>query len=202
VEKIPSFGSPPSDLLIVTFFLSDIYYALMSSNITSPDMRVAWLETLSLFHEQNGSWEEAAQCKIFIASLIAQYLRRCSNQIDFFEKLDNIDLSKVSPNILNENEITEENITESGDAFQSDIWTLSGFIELLEEAAEMFETAESLESCIEVYDMLSTIQKKDKNYTAMIRCYEKLSELTKHLVDMVITSPYPSIPSLPFSFSL
>ena len=32
--------------------LGDIYYNLMSSNVTSPDMRIAWLETLSLFHEQ------------------------------------------------------------------------------------------------------------------------------------------------------
>jgi hypothetical protein len=50
---------------------ADIYVQIANESLDSPDLRLTWLDSLALFHVQNGNIEEAAQCKIHIAYLIA-----------------------------------------------------------------------------------------------------------------------------------
>lgn len=53
---------------------ADLYYQVAVDYVDSPDLRVTWMENLSTYHIARENWAEAAQCKIAIAALIAEYL--------------------------------------------------------------------------------------------------------------------------------
>jgi len=84
--------------------IADLYVKIANEYIDSPDLRLTWLENLSVIHVQNGNIEEAAQCKIHMAYLVLQYIQS-SNQ-----KLLPVELRElrcpyfqnISPNIFNE----------------------------------------------------------------------------------------------------
>jgi C2 domain in Dock180 and Zizimin proteins/DHR-2, Lobe C/DHR-2, Lobe B/DHR-2, Lobe A len=53
----------------------DLYYQVALGYQSSPDLRISRLENLAGYHASRQYWEEAAQCKFFMASLVLDYLK-------------------------------------------------------------------------------------------------------------------------------
>jgi hypothetical protein len=53
---------------------ADLYHSIALDYKNAPELRVAWLESLSHRHSENESYAEAAHCWVHISALVAQYL--------------------------------------------------------------------------------------------------------------------------------
>src|SRR5699024_7151269 len=54
--------------------LADLYYKISIGYSVSPSLRITWIDNLSNIQKQHLQLEEAAQCKVHCAYLVAQYL--------------------------------------------------------------------------------------------------------------------------------
>jgi transposase len=159
--------------------LQDLYYKISLSFVHTPDLRLAWLDNLANHHVKNENLEEAAQCKMHIASLIAQYLEK---QRVFLKKIppDFALFPFVSP-FLKE----EHTHWEPPAQLESQNWTVKKLIQVLREAIELFDKATCYELCMEVYMLLDQIHKaqRQRKYEDIIANLEEYKELCDRLVD-------------------
>jgi hypothetical protein len=115
---------------------ADFYRRISEDYFDSPDLRARWLENLAEFHTNHNKLEEAAQCKLHAAALVAQYLRR-------FKRLDVVsdaDFAPISPNVSRDLRLPEAGEIDEQAAFQDqDVWSTSGLTKLLKAAANLLE---------------------------------------------------------------
>jgi len=159
--------------------IQDLYYKISLSFVHTPDLRLAWLDNLANYHVKNENLEEAAQCKIHIASLIAQYLEK---QRVFLKKLppDFALFPFVSP-FLKE----EHTQWEPPAQLESQNWTVKKLVQVLHEAIELFDKATAYELCMEIYMLLDQIHKaqRQRKYEDIIANLNEYKELCDRLVD-------------------
>jgi len=159
----------------------DLCYQTAQGYSDSPDLMITWLDSYIVPKQtDNNNWEEAAQCKILKAYLIAQYL--------IFEKrlssLTETDFSALSPN-LGCMKISQADIpaSKANGQFQSETWCLATLTDALKEAVEFLAKANLFESCIEIYNTLGNIYKKEKNYKDMMWSMAECSRVCQILVE-------------------
>jgi hypothetical protein len=159
--------------------IQDLYYKISLSFVHTPDLRITWLDNLANYHVKNENLEEAAQCKMHIASLIAQYLEK---QRVFLKKLpsDFALFPTVSP-FLKEEYTQWEPSTQ----LESQNWTVKKLVQVLREAIELFDKATAYELCIEVHMLLDQVYKaqRQRKYEDIIANLKEYKELCESLVD-------------------
>lgn len=153
--------------------MADLYLKFAQSYASSPAMRVTWLENLASLHSSNKNWEEAAQTKIMIAVLIAQYLDH-HNQLFMDMKAFRL----ISPNVLSEVPMPKVEMGEE----ESNVWSIDGLIKYLHEAVLLMKQAKQYEVCIEIYSLLVQAHKSVKNYSKLIDLLTEYRLLTEVLV--------------------
>jgi hypothetical protein len=164
---------------------ADFYRRISEDYFDSPDLRVRWLENLAEFHTttHHNKLEEAAQCKLHAAALVAQYLRRFKGVLDI---VSDADFAPISPNVSRDLRLPEAGEIDGQAAFQDqDVWSTSGLTKLLKAAANLLEQAKSHELCVEVLMLLTTIYKAEKKYPELISTLEQFKAMTTTLVNAV-----------------
>lgn len=158
--------------------LSDLYYETALGYDESPDLRVTWLENLATKHAQHSDWEEAGQAKIFVALLVAQYLRSICHT-----PLEMSDFALLTPNLDSALTRIDIKLAHETGQLQSSLWNLEALVMLLKQACSFLVKAGLYENVIEVYSVLEAIFKREKNYTQMIETLSESTVMCKILVD-------------------
>eukprot|EP00027_Filamoeba_sp_ATCC50430_P006902 CAMPEP_0168562256 /NCGR_PEP_ID=MMETSP0413-20121227/12026_1 /TAXON_ID=136452 /ORGANISM="Filamoeba nolandi, Strain NC-AS-23-1" /LENGTH=1688 /DNA_ID=CAMNT_0008593671 /DNA_START=186 /DNA_END=5252 /DNA_ORIENTATION=+ len=186
---------------------ADIYIQIANDYRESPDLRLTWLDNLALIHVQWGNIEEAAQCKIHMSYLVAQYLVRIKpnvlpkelrlaipktisdKNLDLKNKLNpsivHNPFGRIAPNILTDLHLSDEIFTDEG-RFQSERWSITGLCELLRDAVTLLKRERRYELCLEIFHLLASIYKHDKNYAEMIKWAEQYKDICENLVKLTV----------------
>lgn len=161
---------------------ADFYRHISADYYDSPDLRVRWLENLAEFQINHAKLDEAAQCKLHSASLVAQYLRRFKG----IDVVTEAEFAPISPNVSRDVKLPEAGEVDEQAAFQDqETWSTAGLTKLLKAAANLLEQAKSYELCIEVLMLLTTIYKAEKKYNELISTLEQFAAMTSTLVNAV-----------------
>ena len=168
---------------------ADIYVSIANESAHSPDLRLTWLDSLALFHVQNGNIEEAAQCKIHISYLICQYVEHISPKQLPKELRGKSELfAKISPSVLNElpllHQIKNKEAEENEGLFTSDLWNLSGVVRTLNEVVTLLDRSRRNELCLEVLHLLAAIYKRDRSYASLKVWAQRYAQVCDNLVNV------------------
>ncbi|KAH3766773.1 DOCK family protein [Pelomyxa schiedti] len=161
--------------------LIDLCYKTTLSYFDSPDLMITWLDSYIVpKHQANNHLEEAAQCKILKAYLIAQYLiydkhLNSISESDFIALSPNLDCMKLP--------VSDLSTSKAGGQFQSENWCLSSLTNALKEAIDFLEQANLYEACIEIYNTLGNIYKREKNYADMKEAMEQCAAMCGTMVE-------------------
>eukprot|EP00727_Mastigamoeba_balamuthi_P006631 m51a1_g2589 hypothetical protein (1913) ;mRNA; r:418345-424701 len=158
--------------------LADLIYETAEGYVESPDMRLTWLDNLSVKHSLVEYNEEAAQCKIMAALLVSQYLEvQCHLPLQ-----SKAEFAKLVPNLGTK--LTDLDIREAVEnrQFQSGYWNLETLVKLLRDAVSLLMKSHLPELCIEIFGLLETIYKREKNYSAMIEVLNECATVCASLV--------------------
>eukprot|EP01094_Clydonella_sp_ATCC50884_P026649 TRINITY_DN7381_c0_g1_i1.p1 TRINITY_DN7381_c0_g1~~TRINITY_DN7381_c0_g1_i1.p1 ORF type:complete len:1788 (-),score=632.22 TRINITY_DN7381_c0_g1_i1:302-5233(-) len=159
---------------------ADLYYQVSKGYVASPDLRASWLSTLSRYHEEKENWEEAAQCRIHLASLISVYINKLkpSEQVQCGKK----QFQRAAPNVDSEMNIPPEAFREEG-ICQSSTFTRTGLFMSLKAAVDFLKKDMLYESCIAVLRMMVAIHSANRNWEELQDVYEDLESLCKLIVE-------------------
>jgi hypothetical protein len=171
--------------------MQELYYNISKSYMSNPELRVTWLDNLAQANVATEDFEEAAQAKILIASIVARYLMRPhpKNANSFGSsttpgrKLTQLgkefaNFPTVSPNAHREPGLEE------APNFDSDNWNLKYLIFNLKEAVSLFARATRWELSLEVYSVLTQIHKSQKKYGDIVPVLKEHKDLCERLVDV------------------
>ena len=114
-----------------------------------------------LWPSQKENWEEAAQCRIHLASLVSVYI----NKLKARERVqcEKKQFQRASPNVDSEMNIPPEAFKEEG-ICQSSTFTRSGLFINLKAAVEFLKKDMLYESCIAVLRMMVAIHSANRNW--------------------------------------
>lgn len=180
--------------------MQELYYNISKSYMSNPELRVTWLDNLAQANVATEDFEEAAQCKMVIANLVARYLMRPhSKNVTAFgsastpgRKLAQLGKEFVTFPTISPNAFREPGLEEAPN-FDSDNWNLKYLMFNLKEAVSLFAKATRWELCLEVYNVLSQIHKSQKKYGDIVPVLKEHKELCERLVDVAnpIERAYP-----------
>jgi len=157
-----------------------LYLQTSESYTHSPDLRVIWLNNLAEFHKKLGNMEEAAQALIHIAALVCGYLSLLHSPDAV--PLDYASFKKAAPNIsrqLNLPPIDSDEGICTIKQFRRDS-LFSGLFE----AVEILKQNQLFETCIEIYQLLTTIHQKNRNYKGLVECYDDLQKISFKIAEL------------------
>ncbi|PRP79944.1 hypothetical protein PROFUN_05920 [Planoprotostelium fungivorum] len=168
---------------------ADIYRQIANDYIDSPDLRLTWLDNLSLIQVQWGNTEEAAQGKITVAYTICQYINKNFPELlprEFREKDPaKHPFNSISPNVFHEQQLSDDVFADEG-RFQSSSWNINGMIQFLKNGSNLLEREGRYELCLEIQHVLMMIYKHDKNFAEMIRWANDFKKLAEKLVSTTV----------------
>lgn len=128
--------------------------------------------------QQNNNLEEAAQCKIHLASLISVYI----NQLKPAERVavNTIQFQRAAPNSYAEMKIPKEAFEEEG-ICQSTTFTRQGLFSQLNEAVIFLKKISLFESCISVYRLLIDIHRENRNFVELAKVFTDCETLCNEI---------------------
>jgi len=163
--------------------ISKLYHKISLNFLDTPDLRVRWLENLADYQILNKNIEEAAQCKIQIAALVAGYLKN-HGVLPMIGDISEV-FSHLSPNVLlNEPTFSERKGNEKEVDFFHDgsTWSLEGLTTYLTDAAELLKQCEQYEICTEIQMMLTKIYSREKDYSNLRQTLLDFESVTSDLI--------------------
>lgn len=165
--------------------MQELYLSIASSFSGSPELRVTWMENLSQLHAENEDYEEAAQCRVSIASMVAQYVK--SREGCFGP------MTRLLPPHWHHFPFLAPNLQHSPDPplsvaqypnMESSTWTSKYLLEMLRTSAALFDKATRYELSLEVYNNIRMYQKMEKKWDAYQNTIKDEQELLGRLVDV------------------
>eukprot|EP01129_Flabellula_baltica_P000272 TRINITY_DN10309_c0_g1_i1.p1 TRINITY_DN10309_c0_g1~~TRINITY_DN10309_c0_g1_i1.p1 ORF type:complete len:1665 (+),score=350.73 TRINITY_DN10309_c0_g1_i1:146-5140(+) len=162
---------------------ADMLYNLANQCAFSCELRVKMLERLSSYHETLGNYEEVAQCKLIIASMISSHMRE-NVELPYYPNIHQGAFDFIGPNVR------EENLLIGIDALQNEdppeIFTKKGYEHIMREVSqafidgEMYEIGtESMMKLFEFYKFTGEYEKLSKILTEISDYSNKALELSK-----------------------
>ena len=143
---------------------ADLYYATICAHEESPDLRATWLQNLAATQARRGNWEEAAQCNVLVALMVAQYLARVSHA-----PLAPADFGALTPDPAARLAAVDVRAAQDDGQFQSDVWSRDALAVLLQQAYTYLARGAHYEQCVEVLSLLTTLWKRERNYPRMVQ---------------------------------
>jgi len=158
---------------------ADLYLQISSSYHDSPTLRVTWLDSLATAHAANENFQEAAMAKIFIASLVADYLN-WSEHLPISRK----DFENILPNVTSERGLPDLKSSQDEGLFSlSNYWSAAGFKKYITEAVELFDKGKMFELSIESESLLCMIQKHERNFPELSKCLSRYKKNVDRLIE-------------------
>ena len=148
----------------------DMIYRLVQSYSTTPDLRLAMLETLSHAHSNRGQFAEAALATLQSAALVADYLKFKGLHPTGSTSFRNTSINIEEFNFSKENNPEEEGLC------QTPTFTEQGLIDLLNTSINLFRKGQLQETAVQVYKLLVPIYEKSRNYEALVKTYDGMRE--------------------------
>eukprot|EP01087_Luapelamoeba_hula_P013453 TRINITY_DN3839_c4_g1_i2.p1 TRINITY_DN3839_c4_g1~~TRINITY_DN3839_c4_g1_i2.p1 ORF type:complete len:1930 (-),score=376.88 TRINITY_DN3839_c4_g1_i2:62-5851(-) len=163
---------------------ADLYYQVSTSYSDSPDLRVAWLDNLCNYHIEHNRMEEAAQCKIYVAALIAEFLiKQLGGSVDGFPPTYSA-FSSVSPSITKEKGLPDVplDLGEEEGMYNPKNFSEQGYRNTLKQVIAISRSGLLFEQAMDVYNLLTTMSHKQKDYVMLARHFSEM----KHICDDVM----------------
>ncbi|XP_069784055.1 dedicator of cytokinesis protein 7-like isoform X2 [Narcine bancroftii] len=140
----------------------DLMYRIAKGLQSYVDLRLMWLRNIMMKHVERKCFAEAAHCLVHSAALVAEYLNRVDGSVHL--PMGSVSFQNISIDILEESLVSEEIFSME----KEDIWTRNllseeGLLELLDEAAELFNKAEFYEMVYEIYKLIIPIAEFHRN---------------------------------------
>ena len=163
----------------------DLIYQISLSFLDSPDIRFTWIDGLALKLAELGHFEEAAQCRIHLAALIAKYLPLVKPgeavalpQAYLERAAPNTRTAQYPVDVLN----AEDGVCSTGH------FSSAGLFTQLHEAASLLNEAQLYEPAVEVKRMLSIIHKQNRSFKELAGVLGELAELCDRISESNKTS--------------
>ncbi|XP_041042551.1 dedicator of cytokinesis protein 8 isoform X2 [Carcharodon carcharias] len=155
--------------------LMDLMYRLAKGYQTSPDLRLTWLQNMAEKHTKRQCYTEAALCLVHAAALVAEYLSMLEDHK--YLPVGSVTFQNISPNVLEESAVSDDILSPDEDGICSGkYFTENGLVGLLEQAAELFNSACMFESVNEVYKVVIPIQEAHRDVGKLAYTHGKLKK--------------------------
>ncbi|KAG8455210.1 hypothetical protein GDO86_001415 [Hymenochirus boettgeri] len=153
--------------------LMDLMYRIAKGYQTSPDLRLTWLQNMAEKHAKRKCYTEAAMCLVHAAALVAEYLsilEDCS-----YLPVGSVSFQNISSNAIEESAVSDDILTPDDDGVCSGrYFSENGLIGLLEQAAELFNTARFYETVNEVYKIVIPVLEAHRDFHKLTSTHKKL----------------------------
>uniref|UniRef100_UPI00398F3272 dedicator of cytokinesis protein 8 isoform X2 n=1 Tax=Pristiophorus japonicus TaxID=55135 RepID=UPI00398F3272 len=155
--------------------LMDLMYRLAKGYQTSPDLRLTWLQNMAEKHTKRQCYTEAALCLVHAAALVAEYLSMLEDHK--YLPVGSVSFQNISPNVLEESAVSDDILSPDEDGICTGrYFSENGLVGLLEQAAELFSTANMFETVNEVYKVVIPIQEAHRDVNKLAYIHEKLKK--------------------------
>eukprot|EP01114_Cavostelium_apophysatum_P003911 TRINITY_DN1404_c0_g1_i1.p1 TRINITY_DN1404_c0_g1~~TRINITY_DN1404_c0_g1_i1.p1 ORF type:complete len:1840 (+),score=629.05 TRINITY_DN1404_c0_g1_i1:76-5595(+) len=159
--------------------MADLYHRIAKGYTNAPDLRVAWLESLSEVHVTQKNWAEAAQCLVHIAALVAEYL-------NLFEPMQGLPqgsgaFQQVSRNAIEEASMGDLSPDEEG-ICETHTFTETGLLKVMDGATQYLKQAELYETANEMYKLILPIHEKNRSYEKLAKSHGDLKDIFNKII--------------------
>ncbi|XP_032873676.1 dedicator of cytokinesis protein 8 isoform X3 [Amblyraja radiata] len=155
--------------------LMDLMYRLAKGYQTSPDLRLTWLQNMAEKHTKRKCYTEAAMCLVHAAALVAEYLSMLEDHK--YLPVGCVSFQNISPNVLEESAVSDDILSPDEDGICSGrYFSENGLVGLLEQTAELFNSAYMFETVNEVYKVVIPIQEAHRDVNKLAYIHEKLKK--------------------------
>ncbi|PIO29497.1 hypothetical protein AB205_0115890 [Aquarana catesbeiana] len=161
--------------------LMDLMYRIAKGYQTSPDLRLTWLQNMAEKHVKRKCYTEAAMCLVHAAALVAEYLSMledCS-----YLPVGSVSFQNISSNVIEESAVSDDILTPDEDGVCSGrYFSETGFVGLLEQAAELFIQAAFYETVNEVYKIVIPVLEAHRDFRKLALTHEKLQKAFDRII--------------------
>ena len=169
--------------------VADLYERIGENYCNFPELRVAWLETLSQLQEKNEHFAEAAQCWVHISALISEYMhvrhphkKRPQGASSFLN---------VSKNALQESKYFNPSLEEEEEGvYDSGQFDESVQIDVMTRVVSKLKKAEMYEAANELYKLLIPIFEKNRDYLSLEKAHFDLKHIFNKIISAVRLLPF------------
>ncbi|XP_072924709.1 dedicator of cytokinesis protein 7-like [Hemitrygon akajei] len=153
----------------------DLMYRTAKGLQSYVDLRLMWLRNIVTKHIERKSFAEAAHCVVHSAALVAEYLNRVDGSVHL--PMGSVSFQKISVNVLEESLVLEEVFSmEREGIWTGNLFSEEGLLELLDEAAKLFNKAELYEAVYEIYKLIIPIAEFHRNIKKLSAIHGALKE--------------------------
>ncbi|RKP18299.1 hypothetical protein ROZALSC1DRAFT_23365, partial [Rozella allomycis CSF55] len=160
--------------------LADVYYSLANCHVGTPDLRLLTFLDLSLLHEKNSFFCEAAIAKLHCCALIAEYLNRTCAQ--YTKPKGSKDFTILFPFIDESICFSDELNFEEDGICQNDHFCESNLIAMLESASSLFSQAGMFEVAFEIFKIVLHLYEKNHDNQNLMKTHGLLKDLFENLI--------------------
>ncbi|MGH0155739.1 UNVERIFIED_CONTAM: hypothetical protein FKN15_032837 [Acipenser sinensis] len=161
--------------------LMDLMYRIAKGYQTSPDLRLTWLQNMAEKHTKKKCYTEAAMCLVHAAALVAEYLSMLEDHK--YLPVGSISFQNISSNILEESAVSDDILSPDEDGMCTGrYFTENGLLGLLEQAAELFNTAGLYETVNEVYKVVIPILEVHRDFRKLTSTHDKLQKAFESII--------------------
>jgi hypothetical protein len=157
---------------------SELLYKVSLEYVNSPELRITWLNNVATYHEKVGDIEEAAHCKVQVASLICEYLRDVMKPAVKGLPSDNAAFYRISPGLSGEKALSM--IWVEGTVLSPD-FSEDGLVKSLNEAVNLFIKNENYECALETLLVLMRYYLENKKYQNMTSASNLVSQYSERV---------------------
>jgi hypothetical protein len=174
---------------------TDLYYQVACNYTEMPVLRVTWLDNLAAHQVAHGNHAEAAQCKLYMAYLVALHL--CEQRSASSSSLSSLSSSSSSiggvPTSADAFRLTAPNLAREPanpklkyqeGMYDSPTFTMPGLLRTLTTAIEYLKNAQMYEAAIDVHSILVAIYRDRGDYAALQRAFAAMSAVCASLVEL------------------
>lgn len=166
--------------------LADLYHSIARDYKNAPELRVAWLESLSHRHVENECHAEAAQCWVHISALVAQYLamKHEGEPHSAVLRLGAAALAKVTPNAVEEASFyTRDSANVDNEStYDSGTFSQAILVNILKRAVEYMKKADMFEAATEIYHLLLPIFEEERDYKSLAEAHGDLQGVYQSII--------------------
>eukprot|EP00118_Oscarella_pearsei_P025448 m.308201 g.308201 ORF g.308201 m.308201 type:complete len:2149 (+) comp43549_c0_seq1:30-6476(+) len=161
--------------------LLDLMHRIASGYQDSPDLRLTWLQNMAGKHSERQNNAEAAMCLIHAAGLIAEYLYVLEDWSHLPQGC--VAFERLTPNVLEESAVSDDVISPDEDGIcTGKLFSESGLVGLLHQAAVLFELGGIYEAAIRLYGILAPIYESNRAFKELVRIHGKMQHLYSDLI--------------------
>lgn len=173
--------------------MQDLYISIERSFIGSPALRITWLENLSQLHIDNEDYEEAAECRVHIASMVVYAMMTSADRgPNFSRKLpaDWHNFPMIAPSLKNCDdtrvpaEASARYLASLGGTADASNATRKLLLDTLRQSALLFDKASRYELALESYNNMLQFLRMDKEWPSYLQVLKEEQEATERLMDV------------------